>query len=88
MKRSKDAIITQVLDICTDGASKTRIVYQANLNFRTVVPYIDVLIKNGLIECSNNSSTIYTTTSKGAKLLRDFKSIQCVIPEIYDMGEK
>ena len=88
MKRSKDAIITQVLDICTDGASKTRIVYQANLNFRTVVPYIDVLIKNGLIECSSNSSTIYTTTSKGAKLLRDFKSIQCVIPEIYDMGEK
>lgn len=88
MKRSKDAIITQVLDICTDGASKTRIVYQANLNFRTVVPYIDVLIKNGLIECSNNSSMIYTTTTKGAKLLRDFKSIQCVIPEIYDMGEK
>jgi len=65
MKRSKDAIITQVLDICIDGASKTRIVYQANLNFRTVIPYIDLLIKNGLIECKSNSSTIYTTTTKG-----------------------
>ncbi|MBN1236031.1 MAG: DNA-binding protein [Methanotrichaceae archaeon] len=88
MKRSKDAIISQVLDICIDGASKTRIVYQANLNFRTVIPYIDLLIKNGLLESTSNSSKIYTTTPKGTRLLRDFKSIQCVIPEIYDMGEK
>ena len=56
MKRSKDAIITQVLDICVDGASKTRIVYQANLDFRTVIPYIDLLIKNGLLESTRNSS--------------------------------
>ena len=88
MKRSKDAIITQVLDICVDGASKTRIVYQANLNFRTVIPYIDLLIKNGLLESTCNSSIIYKTTPKGAKLLRDFKSIQCLIPEIYDTAEK
>lgn len=88
MKRSKDAIIIQILDICLAGASKTRIVYQANLNFRTVVPYIELLIKNGLLEGSTNSSVIYTTTPKGAKLLKDFKNIQSAIPEIYDTGEK
>jgi len=90
MKRSKDAIISQILDVCTEGASKTRIVYQSNLNFRTVIPYIDLLIKNGLLEITTtkNSSVIFTTTPKGAKLLKDFKSIQSVIPEIYNLTEK
>jgi predicted transcriptional regulator len=78
MKRSKDAIISQILDVCTEGASKTRIVYQSNLNFRTVIPYIDLLTKNGLLEITTtkNSSVIFTTTPKGAKLLKDFRSIQ------------
>ena len=90
MKRSKDAIISQILDVCTEGASKTRIVYQSNLNFRTVIPYIDLLIKNELLEImtNRNSSVIFTTTPKGAKLLKDFKNIQSVIPEIYNMAEK
>ena len=55
MKRSKDAIISQVLDICMNGASKTRIVYQANLNFRTVIPYIELLTKNELLEITPSS---------------------------------
>lgn len=90
MKRSKDAIISQILDVCVEGASKTKIVYQSNLNFRTVIPYIDLLTKNGLLEVSttNKSSVIFTTTPKGLKLLKDFKSIQSVIPEIYDLTEK
>ena len=90
MKRSKDAIISQILDVCVEGASKTRIVYQSNLNFRTVIPYIDLLTKNGLLEVSttNKSSVIFTTTPKGLKLLKDFKSIQSVIPEIYDLAER
>ena len=90
MKRSKDAIITQILDVCTDGASKTRIVYQSNLNFRTVIPYIDILIRNGLLEVTTtrNSSVLFTTTPKGARLLKDFKNIQSVIPEIYNIVER
>ena len=40
MKRSRDLIISQILFICAKGANKTRIVYQANLNFRTVDPYL------------------------------------------------
>jgi len=48
MKRSRHEIISQILDVCRNGASKTRIVYQVNLNFRTVNPYIDLLIKNGI----------------------------------------
>jgi predicted transcriptional regulator len=43
-KRSKSAIILNILSVCTKGASKTRIVYQANLNFKTATPYIELVI--------------------------------------------
>ncbi len=84
MKRSKDMIISQILDICVDGASKTRIVYQANLNFRTVNPYIELLTKNGLLEISSGPAIIYKTTQKGIKMLKDFKSIQNELPDLYN----
>lgn len=83
MKRSKDMIISQILDICVGGASKTRIVYQANLNFRTVNPYIELLTKNGLLEASVESTVVYKTTQKGMKMLRDFRSIQSELPDLY-----
>lgn len=88
MKRSKDMIISQILDICTSGASKTRIVYQANLNFRTVNPYIELLSKNGLIEASHGQIVVYKTTQKGLKMLKEFKSIHSELPEIYDLQAK
>ena len=76
-KRSRDVIISKILDICTEGAHKTKIVYQANLNFRTVNPYIDLLTKNGLIDSKTDSKiVVYETTAKGLKILDNFKQIQ------------
>lgn len=75
MKRGRHTIISQILDICNGGASKTRIVYQANLNFRTVNPYIELLTKNGLIEIKTGRTVLYETTDKGLKLQEDFKRI-------------
>ena len=75
-KRSRDMIISQILDICINGASKTRIVYQANLNFRTINPYIELLTKSGLINVKNEQMIIYKTTPKGLNLLDNFKQIQ------------
>ena len=76
MKRSRDAIIARILDICINGASKTRIVYQANLNFRTVNPYLDLLTKNGLIDVKTERTVIYKTTPKGLDLLDNFRQIE------------
>ena len=75
MKRSRDMIISQILEICVNGASKTRIVYQANLNFRTISPYIDLLIRNGLIDVKKEKTLIYETTLRGLALLDNFKHI-------------
>jgi predicted transcriptional regulator len=76
MKRSRDVIISQILDICVKGASKTRIVYQVNLNFRTINPYLDLLTKNGLIDVKKEQTLIYETTPRGLDLLDNFKQIQ------------
>jgi predicted transcriptional regulator len=82
LKRSKHVIISEILDICKDGANKTRIVYQANLNFRTVDPYIDLLIKNNLLEIKQKKNVSYETTDKGKKMLDDFKQIDSQLSEV------
>jgi predicted transcriptional regulator len=76
VKRSRDIIMSQILEICAIGASKTKIVYQANLNFRTINPYLELLTKNGLIEVRREKTLIYETTPKGLGLLNNFKLIQ------------
>ncbi len=87
MKRSRDAIISIILDVCVNGASKTKIVYQANLNFRTVIPYMDMMLKNGLIEPTPESNKVYKTTPKGIKVLNEFKIIQDMLPELYNIQD-
>jgi predicted transcriptional regulator len=75
MKRSRQEIISQILEICIDGASKTKIVYQGNLNFKTVNPYLDLLIKNDLIQVKEGHAILYETTPKGIRLLESIKRI-------------
>ena len=76
MKRSRHKIISQILDICVNGASKTRIVYQANLNFRTVNPYLELLTRNGMIDAQEERNmVVYKTTDRGLALLDSYKQI-------------
>ena len=75
MKRSKQEIIAQILEVCLESSSKTRIVYQVNLNFRTINPYLDILTKNKLIEVNGSEQTLYKTTSKGLDLLDAIKKV-------------
>jgi predicted transcriptional regulator len=80
MKRSKQEIFSQILNICMNGANKTRIVYQANLNFRTVNPYLDILIKNQhLIETGHGEQILYQTTQKGTDLLESINKVNSTL---------
>jgi predicted transcriptional regulator len=49
------------------GASKTQIVYNSNMNFHTVVPYLELLVRNGLAERTEGGVPRYKTTAKGTK---------------------
>lgn len=80
VRRDKLEIMSTILDVCTNGANKTKIVYQANLNFKSVSSYLNVLIKNDLIDVNETSpGTIYKTTEKGLKLMSDFEEVQSVL---------
>ena len=48
-KRYKDQILLNIMQVCGGGTSKTQIVYKSGLNFRTVVPYLDLLTNRGLV---------------------------------------
>ena len=70
LRRSKDQIIAQTLDLCQgEGANKTRIVYQVNLNFRTAEMYLDLLLERGLLEAIEGRRAIYKTTPAGEEAL-------------------
>ena len=58
-RRTNDLIASQILNVCANGASKTRIVYQANLNSVSAKPYLDNLINNGFMEVVPEGSTNY-----------------------------
>ncbi len=65
-RRSNIVIAIDILNTCINGASKTKIVYQANLNFSTVCPYLDNLLSKGLIEeFTKDSRVMYKITPKG-----------------------
>jgi predicted transcriptional regulator len=68
-KRSKDQIIANILDICRDGANKTKIVYQVNLNFRTITPPLDLLLRKGFLVASQGDRPIYRTTPQGERAI-------------------
>jgi len=87
MKRSREAIITEMLEICSEGATKTKIVYRANLNFNTVVPYLNLLMKKGLVVCHEEDSAIYRISPNGVKLLKDLKSIRDELSENDEMPD-
>jgi len=80
MKRSRDDIISTILTICQGrGANKTLVVYTANLNFRTVSPYLDLLIENELLEVRKNGRERYFTTEKGERALEALKQIEDMV---------
>jgi predicted transcriptional regulator len=52
-----------------DGANKTKIVYQANLNFRTVNHPLNSLLEKGLLEATQGDRPIYRTTPEGERAI-------------------
>jgi predicted transcriptional regulator len=76
MRRDKLKIILDILDICINGANKTRIVYQANLNFKMANIYLEIMTNEGLLSYQGESGgKIYLTTPRGKVLLADVMQI-------------
>lgn len=83
-RRTNDIIASEILKLCVNGASKTRIVYQANLNSNSAKPYIEQLINNGLMEVTTiGCKVVYKTTPKGAELVRVFSQFHSEMDKLF-----
>jgi predicted transcriptional regulator len=78
-KRYKDQILLNILQVCGGGTSKTQIVYKSGLNFRTVVPYLDLLTQSGLVVRAEGEIPVYRTTEKGEAALGHLQEIERLV---------
>ena len=70
MRRNDLDICADILEVTKKGANKTRMVYQANLNFSIIKGYIKRLTDSGLLESVNGH---FFATDKGSRFLTQYR---------------
>ena len=83
MRRDKLKVLMGILEICDgEGANKTKVVYGSNINFKVADIYLDMLIKEDLMEViAPGPREMYRATAKGKEMIKNIK-------EIYDRIDK
>ena len=85
MARRNDLdIFADILSVARNGARKTRIVYNANLNFKIVEKYLSRLREKGLLEERERS---HFTTRKGIRFLEQYKLLVAPIDKGKVLGD-
>ena len=72
-RRCKFDIIVAILDVVSGSATKTKIVYDANLNFNLAAKYLDLLQERKFIRINDN---VYEITKEGKTFLKKAKELQ------------
>ena len=72
-RRTKFDIVIAILDVVSGGATKTKIVYKANLNFNLATKYLDFLLEKGLVRIDGSR---YEITDEGKVFLEKAKELQ------------
>jgi predicted transcriptional regulator len=75
-RRDKLVIMAEIIDIARKGASKTHIMFKANLSFSQLNQYLSALCQSNLLEkFTSDGREYYKPTAKGL----DFMEKQCQI---------
>ena len=72
-RRSRTDIAEDILTIAMNGAKKTHIVYEVNLNFNLAQKYLEMLKDKELIRQENG---LFTTTEKGKVFQQTAKELK------------
>jgi predicted transcriptional regulator len=75
MKRERIEIISEMLNICINGACRTQILAQAKIKSKALDTYLDFLIKNNQLETYQGQYVLYKTTEKGINLMNNINRI-------------
>jgi predicted transcriptional regulator len=77
--------MARVLRLTTDPASKTHIMYGANLSYSQLGRYLDLLLDKELLrraeETSNRGTTLYLTTATGLSFLETYQKLKIIVEE-------
>ena len=75
-RRDRLYIIAEILNVAREGSLKTQIMYGANLSFAQLNEYLSFLLKINLLKTNTGDErTVYKTTAKGIKYLRNYEEI-------------
>lgn len=69
MRRNNLDIYRDILKVAMEGAMKTHIVYQANLNFKVLKKYLGELLEKGLIV---KGGRLYYATAAGSMFVETY----------------
>jgi len=79
-RRDRLHIMAEVLGVTIDGALKTQIMYKANLSFAQLNEYLSLLLGLGLLKTNRKGQkTIYKTTRKGVRYLKNYEEIRALL---------
>jgi predicted transcriptional regulator len=73
-KRNSLEIMTQILVLCKQPQTKTRVMYRTNLSWRMLQKYLSQLQSRGLLEV-HHSLPKYATTQKGLKFVEKWREL-------------
>ena len=79
--RDRLSIVAAILDAANFGASKTRIMLQANLSFGLLEKYLEIAVNAGFIAPNNGK---YNLTEHGKNFYREYKHFY----ERYDKAQR
>ena len=74
-KRDSVEIMAEILGLCLEPKSKTRVMYGTNLSWKMLQHYLSHLQERGLLEVHNNS-TKYITTEKGRGFVEKWRELK------------
>ncbi len=73
LRRTREDILSEILEACLEEINKKEICWQANLNSVMVAKHLKTLIKHKFVELSDDK---YKTTEKGMDFLSTYKVMQ------------
>jgi predicted transcriptional regulator len=75
-KRDQLDIVNEILKVVKQGASKTRIMYDANLSFKGVTQYLSLLLESELLlKIQEGYKPVYYVSEKGLTFLSSYTQL-------------
>ena len=73
-KRNNLEIIAEIINVCEQPQTKTRVMYRTNLSWQMLQKYLSQLVSRGLLEV-HHSQARYVTTLKGLKFVKKWEEL-------------